>query len=62
MRHCTSERWNRRTVTVQEALTVAASLEAWADALRAGRTIEPSIMGLSDMARSLRALAEGGRE
>lgn len=50
-----------RAVTVQEALTVAASLEAWAEALRAGRTIEPSIMGLSDMARSLRALAEGER-
>ena len=63
------KQWNTRAlpavqpVTVQEAarvLLIAESLEAWAQCARDGRPIDPSVVGLMEMARTLRALAEGG--
>jgi hypothetical protein len=50
-------------VTVQEAarvLLIAESLEAWAQCARDGRPIDPSVVGLMDMALTLRALAQKG--
>jgi len=50
-------------VTVQEAarvLLIAESLEAWAQCARDCRHITPSIVGLMDMALTLRALAQKG--
>lgn len=41
----------------REVSLIAESLEAWAQCARDGRPIDPSVVGLTDMARTLRAIA-----
>jgi hypothetical protein len=43
---------------LREVLLIAKSLEAWAQGARDGRPIYPSVVGLTDMARTLRAIAD----
>jgi hypothetical protein len=43
---------------LREVLLIAESLEAWAQCARDGRPIYPSVVGLTDMARTLRAIAD----
>jgi uncharacterized small protein (DUF1192 family) len=52
------KRLTAENARLREVRLIAESLEAWAQCARDGRPIDPSVVGLTDMARTLRAIAD----